>query len=226
MITLTNENCFDLLPRIESDSVDLICIDPPYEISRKTGYTNTKLNKYKTLTYEFGEWDHTETDMEIVIKESFRILKPSGTFICFYDLWKITILKELLDKYKFKQLRFIEWIKTNPVPVNSKLNYLTNCREIAVTAVKGSKPTFHSEYDNGIYKYMICRDEGRFHPTQKPLELIKQIILKHTNENDLVLDCFSGSGTTAAACKELNRNFIGCELDKTYYDKSIQRLSN
>ena len=117
-----------------------------------------------------------------------------------------------------------EWLKTNPVPINSKINYLTNSREIALVGVKGSKPTFNSSYDNGLYEYPICRDKGRFHPTQKPIKLIEELILKHSNEGDLVLDCFSGSGTTAVACMNTGRTFLGCELDKEYYNKSLKRI--
>jgi hypothetical protein len=73
--------------------------------------------------------------------------------ICFYDLWKIFSLKKWFEEAGFKQIRFIEIIKTNPVSINSKLNYLTNAREIALTGVKGSKPSFKSEYDNGIYNF-------------------------------------------------------------------------
>ena len=63
-------------------------------------------------------------------------MRKGGTIIIFFDLWKITALKDLLEKYKFKQVRMIEWIKMNPQPLNSKVNYLTNCREIALTAIK------------------------------------------------------------------------------------------
>ena len=152
--------------------------------------------------------------------------KKGGTLICFYDLWKLSILKDYFDKAKFKQIRFIEWVKTNPVPLNSKINYLTNAREIALVGIKNSKPTFNSEYDNGIYNYPICHDKDRFHPTQKPMALIEDLITKHSNENDLVLDCFAGSATTAIAAYNLKRNFIGCELSKEYYDKSILRLED
>lgn len=72
----------------------------------------------------------------------------------------------------------IEWIKTNPQPLNSKLNYLTNCREIVLVAVKGSKPTFHSQYDNGIYHYPLQGGKNRFHPTQKNLKLFEELIKK------------------------------------------------
>ena len=134
------------------------------------------------------------------------------------------IIKQYFDDAKFKQLRYIEWIKTNPVPLNSKTNYLTNSREIALVGVKGGKPTFHSEYDNGIYSYPICHDKGRFHPTQKPLALIEDLIVKHSDEGDIICDCFSGSGTTAVASYNTNRNFVGCELSKEYYDKSLLRF--
>ena len=129
-----------------------------------------------------------------------------------------------LSRSTFTQLRFIEWVKTNPVPINSKTNYLTNAREIAITGVKKSKPTFHSEYDKGIYNYPICHDKGRFHPTQKPVELLKNLIQKHSNLNDTVLDCFSGSGSTAIAALEEGRNFIGCELNPEYYSKALERI--
>ena len=102
---------------------------------------------------------------------------------------------------------------------------MTNAREIALVGVKGGKPTFNSEYDNGIYKYPVCHDKGRFHPTQKPIELIRDLIRKHSKEDDIVLDCFSGSGTTAVAAMLENRSFLGCELDTTYYLKSLERIN-
>jgi DNA modification methylase len=174
---------------------------------------------------EFGDWDEQgSVALADAIAECHRILRRSGTIICFYDLWKITDLKEWMDEAGFKQLRFIEWIKTNPVPLNSKTNYLTNAREIAVSAVKGGKPTFNSEYDNGIYRHPICHDKGRFHPTQKPVALIEEMILKHSNEGDTVLDCFSGSGTCAIAAARTGRSFLGCELSEEYWRKSVDRM--
>lgn len=173
---------------------------------------------------DFGEWDKNFTGLNEVIKEGYRILKDGGTFICFYDLWKITPLKEMFEKNRYKQIRFIEWLKTNPVPINSKINYLTNAREIAVSAIKVSKPTFNSSYDNGLYQYSICQDKGRFHPTQKPLVFMEELIKKHSNEGDTVLDCFAGSCTTGLAALNTNRNFIGCEIDTNYYRQSIERI--
>jgi DNA modification methylase len=181
--------------------------------------------KYCVKT-DYGNWDSDFT-MEIFeqfISEYYKKLKKGGTLIMFFDLWKITDFKYLLEKYKFKQIRFIEWIKTNPQPRNSKVNYLTNCREIALIGVKDGNPTFNSSYDNGIYMHPLQGGKNRFHPTQKSLVLFEELIKKHSNENDTVLDTFLGSGTTAIACKNTKRNFKGCEISKEYYDKILEIL--
>lgn len=225
-----NQSCFELLASLENKTIDLVLIDPPYDISRPTNFqsgeeTGKDTDRFR-ISMDFGEWDKNFTGLEIAIRECFRVLKDGGTMICFYDLWKIETLKSYLEAAGFVQIRFIEWIKTNPVPINSKINYLTNSREVAVLGVKKSKPTFHSEYDNGIYQYPICQDKGRFHPTQKPLALIADLINKHSNEGEIVLDCFAGSCTTGVAAALNNRQFIGCELDAEYYEKAVQRLKD
>ena len=180
-------------------------------------------SKYSVQT-EYGEWD-TSFTMEILdnfISEYYKKLKKGGTMIIFFDIWKITPLKELMEKHKFKQIRFIEWIKTNPQPLNSKTNYLTNCREMALLGVKGGKPTFNSSYDNAIYQYPIQGGKKRFHPTQKSLPLFEELIRKHSEEGDVVLDTFLGGGTTAIASKNTKRRFMGCEVSKEYYDKLMK----
>jgi DNA modification methylase len=182
--------------------------------------------KYCVKT-DYGEWDSSFT-MDILdqfIGEYYKKLRKGGTLIMFFDLWKISALKDLLEKHKFKQIRMIEWIKTNPQPLNSKINYLTNCREIALVGIKGGSPTFHSSYDNGIYMYPLQGGKHRFHPTQKSLALFEELIKKHSNENDVVLDTFLGGGTTAIACKNTNRQFKGCEISKEYVDKTLAILS-
>ena len=229
-VTLRNEDCLEYLKRIPDNSVDLVLLDPPYKISRKTNFaqgekTGRDVDRLR-VTYEFGAWDKGKDVLEKVIQESYRVLKKSGTIVCFYDLWKISYLKKWLEKSGFKQVRFCEWLKTNPVPINSKKNYLTNAREAIVTAFKVGPPTFNSEYDNGVYRYPINHEKGRFHPTQKPTKLIEELILKHSNENELVLDCFSGSGTTAVSCVNTKRRFTGTELDPLYFKKSVNRISN
>ena len=188
-------------------------------------YGNIYGKKYAVKT-DYGDWDK-EFSMDILDKfvgEYYKKLRKGGTIIIFFDLWKISALKDILEKHKFKQLRFMEWIKTNPQPLNSKTNYLTNCREIAILAVKGGKPTFNSSYDNAIYSYPLQGGKNRFHPTQKSLPLFENIITKHSNEGDTILDTFLGSGTTAVACVNTNRNFKGCELNKEYCQQMVDKL--
>ena len=179
--------------------------------------------KYCVKT-DFGDWDNdfTMDKLEAFIAEYYKKLRNGGTLIIFFDLWKITHLKEIMEKYKFKQIRFMEWIKTNPQPLNSKVNYLTNCREIALLGIKGTKPTFNSKYDNGIYMYPLQGGKNRFHPTQKSLTLFEELIKKHSNEGDIVLDTFLGGGTTALAAKNTKRKFKGCEISKEYVEKVME----
>jgi site-specific DNA-methyltransferase (adenine-specific) len=181
--------------------------------------------KYCVKT-DYGLWD-SEFTMEMLeqfICEYYKKLKNGGTMIVFFDLWKISLLKDIMEKYNFKQIRLIEWIKTNPQPLNSSVNYLTNCREIALLGVKGSNPTFNSKYDNGIYMFPLQGGKNRFHPTQKSLALFENLITKHSNENDVVLDTFLGGGTTALACKNTNRKFKGCEISSEYFNKVMELM--
>lgn len=181
--------------------------------------------KYCVKT-DYGEWDSEFTIvlLETFIQQFYQKLRKGGTMIMFFDIWKITTLKELMEKHKFKQIRFIEWIKTNPQPLNSKTNYLTNCREIALLGVKGGKPTFNSKYDNAIYQFPLQGGKNRFHPTQKSIQLFEELIKKHSNEGDVIMDTFLGGGTTAIACKNTQRKFKGCEISKEYYEKIMENI--
>lgn len=217
------EDCLIFLKNIDDGSISLVLIDPPYEISRATGFEAVVNGVQRfAISMDFGDWDWDFSGLDEVINECYRILKKHGTIIVFYDIWKISILAKMMEKAKFRQLRVIEWVKTNPVPINSKVNYLTNAREIAVTGVKLGKPIFNSKYDKGIYEYPIYHGNNRSHPTQKSLPLFEELIKKHSNKGDLILDCFLGSGTTAVACKNTGRKFIGCELNEKYFEKSIK----
>ena len=171
------------------------------------------------MEFAFLNWD-------FLFGEYNRVLKKGGTLIIFYDIWKSSDIRESADKYKFKQPRVGSWIKNNPVPVNSKSNYLSNAIEYFFTFVKRGKPTFNSEYDNGIYNYPICHGRERYnHPTQKPLALIKNLIEKHSNVGDLVLDTFAGTGTTGDACALTDRNYILIEKEQEYIEIIKNRLN-
>ena len=206
-------------------SVDLILTDPPYAISRNTGFQHIGKKSVErfAVSMEFGEWDQQEINLTTLADSAFGALRKGGTAIVFYDVWKITKLAEALSRAGFVQLRLIEWMKSNPVPLNSQINYLTNAREVAVLAVKGGKPTFNSVYDNGVYNFPIPRGK-RWHPTQKPLRLFKELIQKHSLEGDLVVDPFLGSGTSAVAACECSRRFKGCDVNSEYTSIAQKRM--
>jgi len=228
----------ELLSTIESNSVDLVLTDPPYIISKASGMDTYKkhLNaggehtkhpdgskNHLALNTEFGNWDKNFTikDLEKSIDEFYRILKPGGSCIIFFDLWKIETLRNLLNK--FSKHRIIEWVKTNPVPINQSATYLSNSREMAISCVKGGKATFNGKYDNGIYKFPIYAGKDRFHPTQKSLLLFEELINKHSNKGDIVVDPYVGSGTTALASINTNRKYICGEPSDEYYQKGYDR---
>lgn len=230
---ISHETGMDNLYNKVKQSNDYMKTDEDWEKYKQENGLNDDTKKLNYMKYgsvygkkycvqtNYGDWDRDFT-MEMLdsfIGEYYKKLCAGGTMIMFFDIWKLTPLKELFEKHKFKQIRFIEWIKTNPQPLNSNINYLTNCREIALVGVKGGKPTFNSKYDNGIYMYPLQGGKNRFHPTQKSLSLFEDLIKKHSNEGDVVLDTFLGGGTTAIACKNTNRYFKGCDVSKEYVDK-------
>ena len=217
----------ELLEGMETGSVDLILTDPPYTISRDTGFKHLGENSVErfAVNMDFGEWDKTVIDLCSLTQLTYSRLRRGGTAIIWYDLWKLSHLSEAMLETGFKQLRLIVWEKSNPVPLNQSVNYLTNSREIALLGVKVGNPTFNAKYHSGVFKQPIPRDGGkRLHPTQKPVKLFRELVQIHSNPNDLVVDPFLGSGTTAVAALDLGREFIGGDIDPHYVEVSIDRV--
>ena len=225
-IVIVRKDYASFLDGLDKGSVDLILTDPPYTISRKTGFANLGKNSVKrfAVSMDFGKWDKVQIDLDKMSSKMYKALRTGGTAIVWYDYWKFNYLADAMVKSGFKMLRSLIWQKTNPVPLNKKANYLSNSREVAVLGVKGGKATFNSDYDNGVYDMPIPRHNGRrIHPTQKPLDLFCELINKHSNEGDLVVDCFLGGGTTAVAAKKTRRRFKGCDKDFKYVKLSRER---
>ena len=205
--------------------VDAIITDPPYCVSRKNQLGFSNMGR---AGMNYGEWDYNFNQKEW-IRLSAPLLKDGGSMIIFNDWKNFSFIVQELDKQGFSMKDVIRWVKPNPMPRNVERRYVGDF-ELAIWAVKdGAKWTFNKPKDvpylKPLYVYSsISSKEKRIHPTQKPLKLIEDIIKVHTNEGDVVLDLFAGSGTMGVACLQNNRKFIGSELDTKYYEKALERL--
>ena len=217
----------DLLIELKKANIkiDAVITDPPYGVSRKhqLGFSNMG-----RAGMDYGEWDYN-FDQKEWIRLCAPLIKEGGSIIVFNDWKNFSYIVEELDEQGFSMKDVIRWVKPNPMPRNTTRRYVGDF-EMAIWAVKdGGKWTFNKpssySYLRPIYKCAsVGSGDKRIHPTQKPLKLIEDIMKVHTNEGDIVLDLFTGSGTTAEACLKNKRIFIGSELDEIYYEKALERL--
>lgn len=157
-------------------------------------------------------------------------VNKNGSIIIFNDWRNLDEISRKLDGSGFVTKDLIRWVKNNPMPRNRDRRYITDY-EMAIWAVKkGSKWTFNRQsdkYDRPLIECPITPKSEKFlgsHPTQKPIKLMEDLLLRHSNENDIVLDPFMGSGSTGVACVNLDRDFIGIELDKNYFNIAQDRI--
>lgn len=220
--TITQGDCLDVMAQITNDSIDLLITDPPYNVSMRSNF-HTMGRK----GVDFGEWDHNfdQTDW---LRLACAKVRKGGSAIIWNDYKNIGVMKDVLESEGFTVKELIIWRKTNPMPRNRDRLYVTSV-EVALWAVKGKGWTYNRQretYENAIFEYPVVNHKKRIHPTQKPLELFEDLLRIHSNEGDIVLDCFSGGGTTAEACIRLNRNFIAIELDEWFVEASNRRITN
>lgn len=227
-IDIINEDCFKVIQQfIENDfKVDAIITDIPYQISVDNNFKTMK-DRTGRNGIDFGEWDKEFDCSSLGIFS--KILKPNGSIVLFHSFEQYTDVKKTFEDNGLECKDRIIWEKTNPMPRNRDRRYISNCEMGSWYVMKKAKWTFNRQdekYQKMIFRYPSESGGGfkRYHPTQKNLELMKEIVAIHTNENDIVFDPFAGSGSTGVACKLLNRNFIGIELDKKYFEIAKERL--
>ena len=226
MVELLNGDCFELLKEIPDDSIDLVCTDIPYNISKeKDGlFRFKKCSSRQSL--DFGEWDHNfETEKLQVLASK---VKKNGSMFIFHSFEQYIILKNIFEDTMDLKNRLI-WAKTNSMPLNRDRRYINNIEMASWFTKKKGKWTFNrksDKYDTCVFSYPVENSNKRFHPTQKNLQLMEDIILRHSNKDDVVLDCFMGGGTTGVACVRNGRNFIGIEQDAEYFEKAKKRIDN
>ncbi|MBP5467319.1 MAG: DNA (cytosine-5-)-methyltransferase [Clostridia bacterium] len=205
--------------------VDHIITDPPYNISHESNFGTLKNPRTGTF---FGEWDNN-FDLLSWIPKYEKILKHDGSMIVFCSYRFISFIIETMEKSGLCVKDIIVWRKTNPMPRNINRRYVQDM-EFAIWGVKkDAKWVFNKDKNRPYMRSLIetgtvSGAERTIHPTQKSLKLMKEILHTHTNENEIILDPFMGSGTTGVACIELKRKFIGIELDKKYFNITLERI--
>lgn len=235
---LFHQDSFDLLKNIKPNSIDMIFADPPYFLSNN-GIT---CSSGKMVSVNKGDWDK---GLSVRDKHQYNlewlnlcknILKDAGTIWVsgtYHNIYSVGLALEELD---YKIINNISWYKPNAAP-NLSCKYFTHSTETILWAKKhkDAKHTFNYELMKEMNGGKQMRDlweipttkksEKTFgkHPTQKPLTLLERIVQASTNENDLILDPFNGSGTTGIAATKLNRNYIGIDTEKEYLDITINR---
>lgn len=217
--TIQHMDCLKGITQLPNNSIDLLIADPPYGISRDLNCKDKRLGTTAKLNFNFGKWD--KVDMAWV---DLVLPKVKGWFITFCAKQDIGIIWNKLEKGKFVAIDALVWQKPDPLPLNAKSRFVNSWEAI----VSGKRPGAYwgGKYEHNIFKFQAPKGRDRIHKTQKPLGLIKHLVLLTTKKGDLVLDPFMGSGTVAVACKEHGRNFIGFEKSKKACKEAEKRLKN
>lgn len=212
MINIIHGNCFELMDDIQSESIDLVLTDPPYGMSFQSSH---RKQKHKKIENDDNlEW------LPFWVEKLKRVCKIDSHLYVFCSWHKVDVFKNEFEKH-FKVKNILIWEKNNTgmgdlegdfAPKYEMCLFINNGKKI-----KGGR-------DSNIIKAKKTGNEH--HPTQKPINLMEYFIEKSTNTGDMVLDCFSGSGSTAIAAHNTGRNFIGYEIEKEYFDISIKRLEH
>jgi len=230
----------DMLDKIPDNSVDLILTDPPYMISQDGGKitrNNMRFGAYKRsmdISLDYGEWDHFETIEDYIaftdnwVTKSFSKLKEGGWIFIFFDKMKMHILQEIADRIGITPKLIYTWCKTNPAPHFRKMNFVS-ATELIWCGEKGNKKMKNYQPQREMYNYFLSPNKTAYgetdHPNEKPVELLKKLILPTTLKDDVVLDPFMGSGSTGVAAIMLDRKFVGIEKEQHYVEQAISRIA-
>ncbi|MBV9021978.1 MAG: site-specific DNA-methyltransferase [Ktedonobacteraceae bacterium] len=215
------------IKKIPDHSIDLILTDPPYNLGRySTG--NIKMSWRKDFNNDVAEWDTFIFNPVDWLDEFVRILKPTGNLFAFTSYNLLGQWHQAFDPV-FDTFQFVVWHKTNPPPKLRRAGFLNSCELIICAWNKGHTWNFTKQKEmHNFIETPICMGKERVknpvHPTQKPLKVLSPFIKLATNPGDLVLDPFMGVGSTGVAALQLNRRFMGIEIDTSYFEAAKERI--
>jgi len=234
MNELYNGDCLTVMDNLikYNIKVDAIITDPPYNLIGKLGsihlFRQNELDGNDTYSEKTMSFDK-DFDQLMWLSKIKQILKPGGNIIIFNDWENMGDISKELKKMSLNVKSLNHWQKTNPQPAEWKRRFVPG-REYFIHAIKKGSYTFNvDKLHKGVFELSLTpgneKKHGK-HPNQKPIQLMSDLIKILTNENDIILDPFMGSGTTGVACKQLGRNFIGIELDETYFNIAKERIES
>ena len=223
-IKIYNSDCMEMLGNLPDNSVDLIITDPPYDVSC-TGGGGSQGHKIATMGEDLVDLNINEGyDIRKVGKEIARVMKKMNVYF-----W--CNKKQIPEYFNFYvnelgcKFDILNWIKTNAVPTYSN-KYLTDTEYCLYFRDGGlCMPKNYEDAKTYWFEPINAKDKQIWeHPTIKPQHMIERLIRNSSKQEQLVVDLYLGSGTTAAACKKLNRNFIGSEINEKYYNIALKRV--
>lgn len=234
--TIYNGDCTVEMQKIANDSVDLILTDPPYNLGNFMINRSTNLAKMRENFFANAGWDNLEFDewverMDSFFEDAARIIKTGGSMIIFMSIIKVETIIKLAEKHGFYYKTTGIWHKLNPMPRNMNLHFVNSTEAWIYFTYKKKTGTFNNEnkmVHDFIETSVVSNGEKKAgkHPTQKPIALLEHFVKLLSNEGDLVVDPFMGSGSTGVVCKKLGRNFVGVEFDKEYYEIAQRRIED
>lgn len=207
-------DCMEGMKQMEDNSVSMTLTDIPY------GEVNRDSNGLRAL--DKGNADVMTFNLEEFLNEVYRV--TDGTVIIFCGQHQLSEIKNYFQDKQNKSkgtVRQLIWMKTNPSPMNGQHIYLSGIENAIWFKKRGG--TFNAHCKNTVFQYPCGR--SKLHPTEKNHDLLKELISDNSNAEDIIFDPCMGSGTTAIACINTNRNYIGFELDKHYHDIANKRIS-
>lgn len=240
-VELELNNALDFLATVDSESIDYINVDPPYYI----GFDDGKGwdSQWKT-EQEYLDWCSLWTAELVRVLKPGRMLTVWGTLKTDTFLrYKLDVLNSFDDMHSQTEIIWsYNWGGRTRKNFARKHEYawnyskgqefLFNADDVRVERKMKTNPRNGKTFDKGTIPTAVweqnnhtgSKDFVNWHPTTKNLVLLERMIQAYSNPGDTVLDCFSGSGSTAVAALRSGRNFVGCEADKTYYDRSVERI--
>ena len=223
-ILLYNDDALNVLKSLPDCSIDLVVTDPPYKVISGGNKSEKWKSGWKTsvLSRNDGKiFDYNDIKFSDWIPEVYRVLKDGTHFYCMTNVLNLSKVIQEAEKVGFYLHNILVWEKNN---VTTNRWYMKNC-EFTLFFKKGAAKTINNPSCKMVHKFNNPMG-NKLHPTEKPVELMEMYVLNSSNEGDLVLDPFVGSGSTAIACLKNSRRFIGSEIDMNYYNVAKERVDN